>query len=71
MFCIKSRSKSWSPNEALQGDQERVKRLSNLLKLRSEHDQAVAKTGWDSYQRELVSLFLEVESQKSTNSIIS
>lgn len=46
------KSKTWSP-KALLDDQERVKRLSNLLKLRSEHDQTVAKTGWDNYQREL------------------
>lgn len=40
------------PNK--QEDEEKVKRLSNLLKLKSEHDQAVAKTGWDAYQRDLV-----------------
>lgn len=47
----KSKSQSWSPQQ--EDDSDKVKRLSNLLKLRSEHSQAVAKTGWDSYQREL------------------
>ena len=56
MFSKKSRSQSWYPNKALKDDPEQVKRLSNLLKVRSEHDQAVAKTGWDNYQRELVSI---------------
>ena len=48
----------FSPNK--QDDDEKVKKLSNLLKLRSEHDQAVAKTGWDSYQRDLVGIILHL-----------
>jgi hypothetical protein len=56
MFSKKSKSQSWSPNKALKDDPEQVKRLSNLLKIRSEHEQTIAKTGWDSYQRELVSI---------------
>lgn len=38
----------------LQSNPDEVKRLTDILKYRSEHEQAVAKTGWDSYQRELV-----------------
>ncbi|XP_045166192.1 synaptotagmin 2-like [Mercenaria mercenaria] len=53
MFSKKFKSQSWSPNKALKDSPEEVQRLSNLLKVRSEHDQAVAKTGWDNYQREL------------------
>lgn len=51
MFC-KGKKEKFSPNE--ENAPEKVKRLTGLLKLRSEHEQALAKTGWDSYQRDLV-----------------
>jgi hypothetical protein len=70
MFSKKSKSQSWSPNKALKDDPEQVKRLSNLLKIRSEHEQTIAKTGWDSYQRELVSIFTIIPNHFCFESII-
>ncbi|KAH3872547.1 synaptotagmin-5-like [Dreissena polymorpha] len=53
MFKKTKRHQEWSPTKQLRSDPEQVKRLTDILKFRSEHDQAVAKTGWDSYQRDL------------------
>ncbi|WAR25135.1 SYT7-like protein [Mya arenaria] len=50
---FKKHKQEWNPQKQLRSDPEQVKRLTDVLKCRSEHDKAVAKTGWDSYQKEL------------------
>lgn len=47
-----SKSATWSPNK-LRHTPDDIKRLSDMLKVKASHEQEVAVTGWDSYQREM------------------
>ena len=57
MGSYSSKNKTWVPR-ALDNNPEQVKRLTDLLKVKSKHEQKVALRGWDSHQRELVNNIL-------------